>query len=54
MTSESKIGFHYRFKCDTSVYEALCDARMKSWNSEKCFEGLSLEKGNWVAPKDQC
>ena len=23
MTSESKIGFHYRFKCDTSVYEAL-------------------------------
>ena len=54
MTSESEIGFHCRFKCDTSVYEALCDARMKSWNSGKRFEGLSLEKGNWVAPKDQC
>ena len=33
MTSESEIGFHYRFKCDTSIYKDLCDARMKSWNS---------------------
>ena len=42
------------FNDGTNIYEALCDARMKSWNPRQRFKGLSLEKGNWVAPKDQC
>ena len=53
MTSESKIGFHYRSKCDTSVYEALCDEELESgivFQGTKlgegqlgCAEGLMLE-----------
>ena len=29
-----KNGYHWRFKCDISLYEARCDAWMKSWDPE--------------------
>ena len=42
MTSESEIGFHCRFKCDTSVYEALCDEELEFGI---VFRGTKLGEG---------